>query len=105
MVVNIHLYSIVFVHGLTGGSYTSWLHEENKVHWPSDLLPNDVQDARILAFGYDADVVNIWDRNPASRSRVQNHAENLLGALIGVREETNSVRSRHTIAEPILTRI
>lgn len=46
-------------------------------------------DARILAFGYDADVVNFW--NPTSQNRTGNHAENMLGDLSGLREETDSV--------------
>ena len=36
------------------------------------------------AFGYDADVVKLW--NPASNSRLSNHAENMVGALVRKRE-------------------
>ena len=79
---------IVFVHGLTGNSYNTWLHKETGIHWPNALLKQDIPDARILTFGYDADVVNVW--NPASSSRLSNHAENLVGDLVGKREETDT---------------
>lgn len=49
---------IVFVHGLIGNAYDTWLHKGTKVYWPSELLRQDIPDARILSFGYDADVVN-----------------------------------------------
>lgn len=83
---------IVFVHGLTGNSYSTWLHKDKKVHWPSELLKQDIPDARILGFGYDADVISFW--NPASNSRLSNHAENMVGALVRKRERTNTETRR-----------
>ena len=79
---------IVFVHGLTGNAYNTWLHKDARVHWPSELLRQDIPDARILSFGYDADIVNFW--NPASNSRLSSHAENLVGDLVRKRERTNT---------------
>ncbi|KAI9794399.1 MAG: hypothetical protein M1816_005468 [Peltula sp. TS41687] len=79
---------IVFVHGLRGSSDNTWLDEASGIHWPTDLLSQDLNDARILAFAYDANVVNLW--NPVSQNRVSNHAENLLGALARQRERTGS---------------
>ena len=79
---------IVFVHGLTGNAYNTWLHKDTRVHWPSELLRQDIPDARILSFGYDADIVNFW--NPASNSRLSNHAENMVGDLVRKRERTNT---------------
>ena len=77
------------MHGLTGSTQSTWL-DKSGVYWPIDLLGKDIRDARILAFGYDADVVNFW--NPASQNRIGNHAENLLGALSRLRESTKSKR-------------
>ena len=57
---------IVFVHGLTENAYDTWFHRDAGVHWPSELLKEDVSDSRILSFGYDADIVS--SRNPISRS-------------------------------------
>ena len=39
---------IVFIHGLTGDAYTTWLHEKSGVYWPRDLLKNGIEDARIV---------------------------------------------------------
>lgn len=79
---------IVFVHGLTGNAYDTWLHKGTGIHWPSELLKQDLSDTRILSFGYDADIVNFW--NPASNSRLSNHAEDLVGDLVRERERTDT---------------
>lgn len=46
---------IVFVHGLGGGSHSTW--STGSVFWPSDFLPDelDFQSAAIHSFGYDSD--------------------------------------------------
>lgn len=81
---------IIFVHGLTGSSYDTWLYSSRttKTHWPSDLLKAEIPDARLLSFGYDADVVGWW--SPASNNRIGNHAENLLGRVTRLKERTSS---------------
>jgi len=79
---------IIFVHGLTGNAYNTWLDENRRIHWPSQLLKEDIPDARILSFGYAADVVH-W-LSVASVNRIGNHAEALLGALTRRRERTDS---------------
>ena len=79
---------IVFVHGLGGNAYTTWLHMGTNIHWPSALLRKKVPDARIITFGYDADVVNWW--HEASTNRVTNHAECMIGELVRLREETKT---------------
>lgn len=82
------LVDVVFLHGLTGNAYTTWLHQDAKLHWPSACLKDNIPDARILGFGYDADVVNWWHQ--ASTNRVSNHAEDMLGALVRLRERTET---------------
>ncbi|KAF2624952.1 hypothetical protein BU25DRAFT_460776 [Macroventuria anomochaeta] len=47
---------IVFVHGLTRNSHSTWYSKKAKVHWPSDLLKEDMPDCRTYMFGYDADI-------------------------------------------------
>jgi pimeloyl-ACP methyl ester carboxylesterase len=79
---------IIFVHGLTGNAYNTWFDEDRRTHWPSQLLKEDIPDARILSFGYDADVVRWF--SATSVNRIGNHAEALLGALTRRRERTNS---------------
>jgi hypothetical protein len=83
---------IIFVHGLTGDSRTTWLYKDKKteVHWPTELLPKDYPDARILTFGYDANISEFF--GPASSNRIGNHAENMLGALSRLRAKTSTVR-------------
>lgn len=74
---------IVFVHGLTGNAYTTWLHTGSGVHWPRDLIKGDFVDARVMTFGYDADVVNFWTH--AAQDGVSGFANDLLGSLAGYR--------------------
>ena len=80
---------IVFVHGLTGNAYDTWLHEETGVHWPSQLFGQQIPDIRVLSFGYDADVFHFFGKG-ASNSRLTNHAESLVGKLVRerARDET-----------------
>ena len=74
---------IVFVHGLTGNAYTTWFHTGSGVHWPRDLVKGDLVDARVMTFGYDADVVNFWTH--AAQDGVSGFANDLLGSLAGYR--------------------
>ena len=83
---------IVFVHGLTGNAYDTWLHKDSKVHWPRDLLKQDLPSSRILSFGYDADIVSCW--SPVSNNRLSNHAENMVGDLVRKRERTDTEKRR-----------
>ena len=81
--------SIVVVHGLNGDPTHTWKHPANNNFWLRDYLPLDVKGARVLNYGYNADVVfgnttaDIWD-----------HAKGLLGSLIDERE-TDDVRCLH----------
>ena len=68
--------------------------------WPKTLLPEKLPKARVLAFGYDADVVNFW--SPAGQNRIGDHAQNLVANLADLRDETDTVSSasRITILYP-----
>jgi pimeloyl-ACP methyl ester carboxylesterase len=79
---------IVFVHGLMGNAFDTWYDEGGMMHWPSTLLKDDIKTARILAFGYDADVASFW--GGAAQNRISNHASNMIGHIVGLREETDS---------------
>ncbi|OQE35114.1 hypothetical protein PENCOP_c014G06499, partial [Penicillium coprophilum] len=46
---------IVAVHGLGGHRIRTWTHK-SQCYWLGDLLPVDIPDARIMTFGYDANV-------------------------------------------------
>ncbi|KAF4893329.1 Protein SERAC1 [Colletotrichum fructicola] len=84
------LVDIVFVHGLTGNREKTWTAHGATEPWPKMLLPAEIPDARILTFGYDADVVNLKD--VVSTNRIANHSWKLLTDLARVREndETNN---------------
>ena len=57
--------------------------------WPKTLLPSKCPTARILTFGYDANVTD-W-RGMLSQNRIGNHAWNLLTSLAGYREDDDTV--------------
>lgn len=82
--------SIVFVHGLAGGQTTTWTVDGENASWPEKLLAEDIPTARILAFGYDADVVNLLGQS--SQNSIAQHARNLLGDLADMRFDSNTVR-------------
>jgi hypothetical protein len=94
--------SIVFVHGLTGNRESTWTHAPSKVCWPEKLLKNDIPEARIMSFGYDADVVHFWSE--ASQNRVGNHAQDLLSELTFRRLRSRTVSNVDSIEEKILLR-
>jgi protein SERAC1 len=76
--------SIVFVHGLTGNREKTWTHR-NGIFWPGSLLPEDFPRARIMTFGYDADIVRFW--TIASSNRLGDHGKSLVYALLDQREQ------------------
>ena len=81
---------VVLVHGLNGDPQKTWTSEKRKTFWPSQLLPPFLTDskARILTYGYDADVVSFTDG--ASKDRIHNHAETLIQKLYSNRRLKNA---------------
>lgn len=51
---------VVFVHGLRGDSRNAWFHEKSQVYWATVFLRDDINNARVLSFGYDTDIINCW---------------------------------------------
>lgn len=74
--------SIVFVHGLTGNREKTWTHR-NGTFFPGHLLSQDFPRARIMTFGYDADVVRFW--TITSSNRLDDHGKSLAYALLDQR--------------------
>ncbi|KAJ1322975.1 ankyrin repeat domain-containing protein 50 [Microdochium nivale] len=86
---------IVFVHGLTGGSHNTWCRQTSTgdVYWPQDLLPKEqnMPNVRILTFGYNAEVLGNFWKPAVSNNSVMHHAENLVGWVTQVREQSDSL--------------
>jgi hypothetical protein len=82
---------IIFIHGLTGSSYSTWLQKDSNIYWPVHLLSKDIPDARIMAFGYDADVAKLL--GPVSQNRLADHARGLLEGLAVQRDDEDAVRA------------
>lgn len=78
---------VVFIHGLTGSAYSTWLHRDSGTHWPRDLLKSDLSHARIMTFGYDADIARFWGQ--AAQDGISGYANDLLGKL--ARKRVSSV--------------
>ena len=81
--------SIVFIHGLTGDRESTWTAKGAATGWPELFLPNDLPEARIITYGYDADVVNFWSM--ASQNTVGDHSAKFLTSLSNLRDRTNTV--------------
>ena len=75
---------IVFVHGLRGSRIDTWSHQE--ICWPRDFLKEDLSEARVFTFGWDAMIANF--SSYASQESLFGHAETLLTDLEIYRENT-----------------
>ena len=66
---------------MNGDPHKTWTSEKNKTFWPYALLPPFIEEqrARILVYGYDADVVSFTDG--AGKDKIHNHAELLVASL------------------------
>jgi hypothetical protein len=82
--------SIVFVHGLTGNRESTWTDKTAKVFWPKDLLAKDLPKARIITFGYDADIIR--GLSTAGNGTLRDYGKALAEDLAMRRKRTDSVR-------------
>ncbi|KAH0432728.1 hypothetical protein CcaCcLH18_06304 [Colletotrichum camelliae] len=76
---------ICFIHGLTGDRRSTWTAPGQTVPWPQSLLPQKLERARILTYGYDAYVVR---KSTAETNRLIDHATNLLADLAACRAKS-----------------
>ena len=69
------------VHGLAGGSISTW--SNNGSCWLTDLLPRDLKDVRVLAFGYAATEACLEQKKdePKVSGRLLTFAEELCNDL------------------------
>ena len=73
---------IVAVHGLNGDPTNTWTDAKTKAFWLKDFLHHDLKGARIMTFGYNADIA--FGNTTAS---IKDHAMDLLGCLVDERED------------------
>jgi hypothetical protein len=69
----------VAVHGLGG---ETWTYPKSNAFWLEDFLPQQIPDARIMTFGYDATAAF-----GQSTSDMIDHTKSLLSGLIDKRDE------------------
>ncbi|KAI1089174.1 hypothetical protein F5B19DRAFT_388171 [Rostrohypoxylon terebratum] len=72
---------LVFVHGLRGSRLKTW--SKGGVFWPRDFLRDDLKKARIVSWGYDANIANAFSY--ASKESLFGHANTLLNDLARLR--------------------
>ncbi|PKS08786.1 hypothetical protein jhhlp_003395 [Lomentospora prolificans] len=78
---------ICFIHGLTGDRDKTWTAEGESKPWIEILLPPVLPKARILTYGYDADVVR---KGGVTNNRLLDHATNFLNDLTTDRRAANA---------------
>ena len=81
--------SLVFVHGLRGHRTKTWLAKGANEPWPQSLLSPELPQARIMTYGYNADVVHFT--KPTGQGTVRSHARGLINDLTGLRHRTSSI--------------
>lgn len=82
------------VHGLGGNPSSTWKHESG-YFWPWELR-NFVPDARVMLFGYDADIAQGLSSNLAL---IKDFASCLLGSLVNKRQD-DQVRACSVLDRP-----
>jgi hypothetical protein len=71
--------SIVALHGLNENMFDAWTDPDTKTLWLRDLLPENIQIARVLTFGYNAYASSFY--GSSSIETIQQHAHTLVADL------------------------
>ncbi|KAG7038643.1 Kinesin light chain [Colletotrichum scovillei] len=77
---------IIFIHGLKGHREKTWTAENAPEPWPKTLLKEEISNARVLVYGYDANVARAT--HIVSASRIRDHAADLLLRIRNFRHRT-----------------
>ncbi len=74
---------IVAVHGLNGNETMSWTDPKSKKLWLQDFLPADIEGARVMTFGYNAETAF------KTSADIFDYARGLLRRLVDHRQESD----------------
>lgn len=85
---------IVAVHGLNGDAFSTWTSDAGDICWLNNqnLLPKYLPAARVLTWGYNANVSSTKGRS-TSADRVMQHAQTLIAQLVADREVCREIIS------------
>ncbi|KAH8896752.1 hypothetical protein GQ53DRAFT_595324, partial [Thozetella sp. PMI_491] len=86
---------VIFIHGLTGDSFHTWNHPDSQIYWPKQLLPHDIPSARVLTYGYDADVAKLFAS--VGQGALRSHAATLVGDIAALRRDDPSSWNRKIV--------
>ncbi|WEW55764.1 hypothetical protein PRK78_001197 [Emydomyces testavorans] len=70
------LVDIIAVHDVNGNPIDTWTDPDSQILWLRDLLPKDIKNARVLAYGYSAGLTSFF--GPDSVRKIKNHAHTLV---------------------------
>ncbi|KAI9857467.1 MAG: hypothetical protein M1813_008217 [Trichoglossum hirsutum] len=94
--------TIVAIHGLGGDAYDTWADSDQKI-WLRDFLPSQVQNARIMSYGYNSVVA--FSKSVAG---IDEFAQDLLNRLEDERETGQALvlaHERSSLYEGLLQRV
>ncbi|TLD22620.1 ribonuclease p mrp subunit protein [Venturia nashicola] len=85
---------IVAVHGLNGDALKTWTSPKSKICWLNhpDLLPKYMKHARVLVWGYNANISSLKGKE-TSKDRVLQHAQTLIQDLHADRSVRQTIPS------------
>ncbi len=93
------------MHGLGGHRVRTWTWEgrDRSLFWPQDLLHEVCQTARILSFGYNAEIAHFYPfigpKFISEQLTIDDHSTAMFQSLIGLREKTKTVRMDAVVEE------
>ena len=89
------------IHGLNGHPFKSWSSDKSGVCWlgEQDLLPKAIKNARILTWGYNANMTSLLGHT--SSDRILQHAQTLVAQLEA--DRSVSAADSHGFEKSLLT--